>query len=137
MPRKCLQALAANAQKKLAKTKSVWAAVTGPGTAFIATCARLRWTVIDGMTLRTDSGFDLDLRVDPPAAVQKQVVMAVETWRWRNVENSYPELAANGEGRGAMLDPIWTLLNSKKNTAEWNPKLRGGLKSAISGRQYT
>ena len=65
LPRKCLQALAANAQKKLSKARCVWAAVTGPGTAFVATCARLRWTIVDGMTLRTDNGFYLDLRLDP------------------------------------------------------------------------
>ena len=55
----------------------MWASVTGPGTAFVATCARLGWTVVDGVTLRTDDGFDLDLTVDPPAAVVKQVVMSV------------------------------------------------------------
>ena len=35
------------------------------------------------------------------------------------------------------MDPIWTLLNSKKNTTEWNRKLRGGLKSVVVGKQYT
>ena len=137
LPRKSLQALAANAQRKLARARNVWAAVNGPGTAFVATCARLNWTIIDGMTLRTDNGLDLDLRVDPPAAVQKQVVMSVERWRWRNVEWTCPELAANGAGRGAMMNPIRTLLKSKANSAEWNPTLRGGLKSVTAGRQWT
>ena len=76
--RKNLQVLAANSFLKLAEAKNVWAMVNGPGTAFVATCARIKWTVIDGLTLRTDDGFHLGLTVDPPAAVQKQVVMSVE-----------------------------------------------------------
>ena len=37
-------------------------------------------------------------------AVEEQVVMAVERWRWRNVEDLHPELAVNGSGRGAMFE---------------------------------
>ena len=110
--------------------------VTGPGTAFVATCARLRWTIIDGLTLRTDDGFHLDLTLDPPAAVQKQVIRSVERWRWRNIEDLHPELAENGSGRGAMMEAIWTLLRSKQNNEEWGPKLKGALMSVFSGRQF-
>ena len=119
LPRKSLQVLAAKAFAKLAKAKNVWAAVTGPGAAFVATCARLKWTVIDGLSIRTDDGFHLDLTLDPPAAVKKQVIMAVERWRWRNVEDAYPELAVNGSGRGPMFDAIWSLLRSKKEDEDW------------------
>ena len=66
------------------------------GAAFVATCARIRWTVIDAMTLRIDDGFDFDLRVDPTVVVEKQVNMSVERWR------------------GAIMEPLWSLLKSKK-----------------------
>ena len=35
------------------------------------------------------------------------------------------------------MDPIWGLLRSKQNDAQWNPRLRGYLKSVICNRQWT
>ena len=35
------------------------------------------------------------------------------------------------------MEPIWSLLKSKRNDSDWNSKLRGGLKSTASGRQWT
>ena len=78
LPRKSLRMLAANSLLRLAEANNVWASVNGPGAAMVATCTRIGWTVIDGLTLRTDDGFHLDLTLDPPAAVQKQVVRSVE-----------------------------------------------------------
>ena len=34
------------------------------------------------------------------------------------------------------MAPIWNLLRSKQNGEQWNPALRGGLRSAIANRQY-
>ena len=34
------------------------------------------------------------------------------------------------------MEPITKLLKSKANNGEWNPALRGSLRSAIAGRQY-
>ena len=34
------------------------------------------------------------------------------------------------------MEPITKLLKSKANNEEWNPALRGSLRSAIAGRQY-
>ena len=34
------------------------------------------------------------------------------------------------------MEPITKLLKSKANDEEWNPALRGSLRSAIAGRQY-
>jgi hypothetical protein len=34
------------------------------------------------------------------------------------------------------MEPIWSLLKSQLNTLEWNPTLRGNLKSAITRRQW-
>ena len=116
LPRLALMALAAQAMLQLAKAKRIWATVHGPGAAMVATCARIQWTVRDAFRLVTDTGTELDLRLDPPAAVDAQVKKAVERWRWRNIEKSIPELATNGSGRGAMMQPIWSLLRSRKRT---------------------
>jgi hypothetical protein len=55
----------------------------------VASCARIKWTVLDAFRLKTDAGVVLDLRLDPPAMVEAQVKRAVERWRWRNMENTY------------------------------------------------
>ena len=34
------------------------------------------------------------------------------------------------------MEPIWQLINSKKDNEDWNPDFRGCLKSAVAGRQY-
>jgi hypothetical protein len=47
-----------------------------------------------------------------------------------------PQLKDNGAGRGAAMEPIWTLLNSRQNDGDWNASLRGGLRSAIANRQW-
>ena len=136
LPRPALAALAAQAKLQLARAKRIWATVKGPGAAMVASCARLQWTVLDAFRLKTDAGVVLDLRLDPPALVEAQVKSAVERWRWRNMEKGIPELATNGTGRGAMMQPIWSLLNSKKENLEWNSTLRGGLGSVLAGRQF-
>ena len=52
------------------------------------------------------------------------------------MEKLYPQLAASGSGRGATMEPLWQLLNSKTNSEQWNPDFRGCLRSAFAGRQY-
>ena len=136
MPRPALLALMAQAKLRLIRAKSIWATVTGPAVAVVASCARLQWTVVDALLLRTDAGIELNLAVDPPAVVEAQVRRAVVRWRWRAIERTCPELAKHGSGRGAMMQPIWTLLKSRENTDEWNPTLRGGLASTLAGRQF-
>ena len=34
------------------------------------------------------------------------------------------------------MQPIWSLLQSRQNDAEWDPNLRGYLKSCMAGRQW-
>ena len=70
LPRPALVALAAQAKLQLARSKRIWATVYGPGAAMMATCARIRWTVLDAFRLVTDTGVELDLRPDPPAIVE-------------------------------------------------------------------
>ena len=47
-----------------------------------------------------------------------------------------PQLKKGGSGVGALMEPVAKLLKSKENDENWNPALRGILKSAIAGRQY-
>ena len=58
---------------------------------------------------------------------------SVRRWRWRNVAEknaSMPDIGAN-------WGPIAKLLESKRCDCEWNPMLRGYLKSALANRQFT
>ena len=55
--------------------------VYGPAKAFIVTCARLWWTIIDASNVIADTGLPLNLLIDPPAEVVRQVAAAVRRWR--------------------------------------------------------
>ena len=137
MPRASLNGWVARAKLKLVNAKRVWAKVNGPATAFVATCSRLLWIIVDGTKLKTDEGVELDLTLDPPAAVIRHVRNSVVRWRWRNTEAKFPDLAANGSGRGAMMQPIWSLLKDQRNDDQWDSNCRGGLRSTLAGRQFT
>ena len=88
LPIAALLRLTAAAKKKLAQAKSIWQAVTGPGAAFVASCARLGWTVTDATLVTTDSGDELNLRLDSPAEVAEHCRISVQRWRWRNIQQS-------------------------------------------------
>ena len=87
-------------------------------------CQRLRWTVEGAARIITDEGIVLQLNLDSPAAVVREVKAAVVRWRWRNVEVLLPRLTRDGSGAGALMTPIWQLLRSKQNDEDWNPTLR-------------
>ena len=111
------------AKRKLRKAKNIWAVVKGPAAAMVASCHRLVWKVNSGTSLRTDREEPIDLLLDPPAVVKFKVIEA--------------QLARGGSGAGALMEPIYALLRSKENSDLWNAALRGALRSAIAGRQYT
>jgi hypothetical protein len=136
LPLKQLFQLAANANVKLAQAIRPWSVTYGPAAAFVGTAARLQWVVHDAVTVLTDAGRTLRLDLDPPAAVAKEVKAAVRRWRWRTVEGSHHSLFSGGAGRGATMDPLWKLLRSNERSEDWNPSLRGALRSAIAGRQW-
>ena len=136
MPERAMERLTIVAKKKLRKAKNVWAKVKGPAAAMVASSQRLGWTVVSSTELQTDQGEVLDLLLDSPAAVKLEVARAAKRWRWRNLETQVPQLKKGGSGAGALMEPITKLLRSKENNEEWNPALRGSLKSAIAGRQY-
>ena len=51
-------------------------------------------------TMVTDEGRVLHLWLDPPVVVQRECMLAVQRWRWRRIEKAFPQLAANGIGKG-------------------------------------
>ena len=122
---------------RLAKAKKQWGIAYGPAAAFVLSCWRLGWQVISAVVVITDEGRELNLVLDPPAVVLKQCGMAVQRWRWKRIEKAYPHLAANGSGRGALMEPIWQLLKDRKGGSEWNNHHKGALKSQMAGRQWT
>jgi len=139
MPITSLNRLVRCGKAKLEKTQRKWRACTGPGTTLIMTCRRIGWEVVDAEVLETDEGRRLHMGRDPPAVVRKEVVRAVQKWRWKRIEVTHPQLARNGSGRGALMEPIWKLLKQPKKgkQAKLSPQEQGCLKSVAAGRQYT
>lgn len=124
------------AKRRLRKAVRQWSVCCGPAVAFVATCGRLLWQVVDETTIVTDLGRTLDLELDPPKVVEAEVDEAVRRWRWRRIVKSSGTDDAEIAGRGAFMEPIWQLLNSRQNDDEWNPMLRGSFRSALANRQY-
>ena len=52
------------------------------------------------------------------------------------MEAKLPQLRKGGSGTGALMEPITKLLKSQANNEDWNPALRGSLRSAIACRQH-
>ena len=102
----------------------------------MATCNRILWKVVDYATVITDQGRKLHLQLDSPKAVELEVDNAVRRWRWRRIAKQQGEAGADIAGRGAFMEPIWQLLKSRQNDENWNPLLRGSLRSALANRQY-
>jgi hypothetical protein len=136
LPRGALLRLAAEAKRTLAAAPNVWAAVRGPGAAFVASAARLGWTVHDAFSVTTDDGTALRFTSDPPARVKREVTASVRRWRWRRVEDRIPTVAAGGGGSGAHITPILRLLRKRGADDAWTAAHRGGLRSAVLNRQW-
>ena len=127
--------LIASAKSRFEGVKSVWSIVYGPSAAVVATARRLGWSVIDATHWITDVGEELNLSVDSPAFVQDLAVKSVRRWRWRRIEQHFPALHSNGEGRGADWRTIQRALRVKDSDS-WGPAQKGALKSAVAGRQW-
>ena len=132
-----MELMVRSAKLMVKEARNQWARVYGPAAAMVMTCLRLGWEVVSARYLVTHEGETLDLKVDPPAVVLQRVVEAVKRWRWLRIEKACPQLAANGAGRGALMEPLWQLLNTKTKDAGWNEQHKAGLKSAAAGRQFT
>ena len=136
LPTRTLASITASAMARLARSPRPWAIVTGPAAAFVASAARIGWTVRDAFCLRTDDGHELNLTVDPPVIVRRHVHAAVSRWRWRNVETRVPELYSGGRGLGANFGPIRRLLHSTSSSPRWRPQLKAPLRSAVVRGQW-
>ena len=130
-----MDAIIKAAKIMVTSVKNRWARVCGLGAAMVMTCFRIGWVVISARRLITHDGESLDLKVDPPAVILLKVAEAVRQWRWKKIEKVCPQLAVNGSGRGAIMEPLWQLLNTKAMDDEWNGKHKVGLRSAAAGRQ--
>ena len=114
-----------------------WSRVYGPAAAFFATCARLRWTVVDAGNVVLDIGMPLNLAIGSPVEVARHVAAAVRRWRWRDIESAISQLKVGQHEQAAVMQPIWSLLRSKQHDVEWNPNLMGYIKSCVAGRQWS
>ena len=137
VPDAMLLKLVGRAQLRLASAARPWAVVRGPAAAFVASAARLGWTVHDAFSLTTDDGTPLRLRLDPPVIVKRACHASVVRWRMRNIERDLPSLDSEGKGHGPAIEPVLRLLRSKEHSEAWNANYRGALASAVANRQWT
>ena len=136
LPLTALHRLVSSAKQRLGAARRPWNIVYGPGAAFVATAARLKWVVDNATDVTTDDGRLLRLHVDPPVVVAREVEAAVRRWRWRNVERDIPSLDSGGAGRGANIAPVMSLLKPAPDNPSWTAAFRAGLKSALLNRQW-
>ena len=124
-PVKTMHRMIEHAKEELQHAKSPWSKVYGPAATIVMTCRRLRCTVLSATHFVTDNGHLLNLVLDPPAVVLKLCTASVQRWRWRRIEKVLPQLAANGSGRGAFMEPIWHVLHSKACAGRWDRQQKG------------
>ncbi len=106
--------MVADAQVRLATAGRPWAVVRGPAAAFVASAARLGWTVHDAFSVTTDDGVALRLRCDPPVVIRRACHDAVGRWRMRRIECDLPCLDSEGKGHGPAIQPVLRLLKSRE-----------------------
>ncbi len=140
------------ATAKLARANAVWGQVTGPASAVVATAARIGWQV-EGTTFVTDRGRVLDLLVDPPCVVRREVDEAVQRWRWGRVDqvllhdrDPCHDAAAGFAGHGTddmddMVDvstqAVRKLLAPATRLLEWTQAHKRSLRSAVLNTQWS
>ena len=137
LPASALRRLVAFAKRRMVVAKRTWSVVCGPGAAFVASAHRLGWVVHDACVVTVDDGTMLNLTIDSPAFVKKAVENSVRRWRWRGVETRLGSLDSGGHGAGAIMQPIFRLLDPRQACEEdWGPRQRAGLRSAVMNRQW-
>ena len=125
-----LQMSLQDAKRRVANAKRPWSIVYGPAAGLVCTLDRVGWTIESASSIVSDIGTRFDLTEDPPIVIERSMNESVRRWRWRNVAEknaSMPDIGAN-------WGPIAKLLESKRCDCEWNPMLRGSLKSALANR---
>ena len=131
-----MQKVIDDAVERTARAVNKWAVCYGPGAALVLTCARLEWTITSATQFITDIGEHLDLALDPPRVVVMHCFSAVQRWRWKRIGSSMPQLAANGSGRGPIMEHIWQFLRTKPKEDGWGATHKGCLKSILATRQF-
>ena len=66
LPRISMRRMITVAKRRLRKAARQWSVCYGPAAAFIATCNRLLWQVVDETTVIADLGRTIDFELDPP-----------------------------------------------------------------------
>ena len=131
-----------------ARKSSIWAKVTGPAAATIASLGRLGWDWVSAWTDNMEAAWDFKL--DSPAAVANAAKHSVRRWRLNRLVRSMPGLEPKYCDVGSPYCPEGTLLvdfaappgqvlcgrASDKKGVDWLPCWRGHLASAISGGQW-
>ena len=121
LPVDLMQLSLIDASARTASTASPWGVAYGPAAALVCSTNRLGWTVTSATGMLTDDGREIDLSADPPIIVKRLVEKTVRNWRWRNMVAAHPQLPREG----ANFNPILKLIVSKRNDANWNPKMVG------------
>ncbi len=57
-------------------------------------------------------------------------------WRWRRLEQKYPQLVQGDGGHGPFVEPLFRLLDAK-HSKEWTVEHKGALRSVLADRQWT
>ena len=132
------------ARRRLTLAKSIWAATSGPASAFIASAARLGWQVFAFNHVADDQGNEFFLDRDPPALVKEAVVESVRRWQMRRVAAIFPEIDSPPlptthrplpTNHSFRLAPLQYLL--RRSSDDWGPAEQSQLRSAIVGGQWT
>jgi len=75
-----------------AAVRSPWDVVSGPISALVATVWRLGWRIRSPCQFITDTGADIDVTIDSPAAVAAAAKASVRRWQLYQVVRCYPDM---------------------------------------------
>ena len=149
-PLPLLRSSLARARVKLLSCPRPWSVVHGPAAATAASAHRIGWTVHDATTFSTDLGRTLDLLIDPPVVVKREVYASVARLRNVAIAANHPHLlsltppsvdldeASPRRPIAPSIDiaPIRKLLSFAARSAEWTAGHQAALWSAIVNTQW-
>ena len=137
LPHNILQHTVEAMQVKLTGATSLWQHVRGPTAATLASAWRIGWKMHNFSSITTDLGKNLDLKLDPPVVVQREVVRAVRRWREAAVFRRHTHLGDPDKAHGLFSAPLWKALNGPAGKdVNWTAATRAALRSALAGRQW-
>ena len=150
-----LDAAICNVSAKLDASKSTWAVTTGPVAVLLNSMWRIGWELHSFATLTDDRGQAFDLRLDPPAVIERAARESVRRWRLARIANSFTCLREfcysrrNSQGEvthllcrdvvdlSHVLRPVLAgKARSCRDAPRWSAKHSSMLLSAISGGQW-